>query len=458
MNMRTSIAALVGVALLATVAAAQTPPQGTPPPADAGASPPVGTGLPPEAIEKLVAPIALYPDVLVAQILPASTYAIQIVQAARWLREKPDLSKLGDQPWEAPVLSLCHYPDVLYKMDQDLDWTNALGAAFLDQQKDVLETIQRLRERANKAGMLQTTPQQTIVVERETVRIVPTQENVVYVPTYNPEVIVVDDDDDDDHVWGTVAASALSFGAGMALGAWLDMDCDWHGGCAAFCRPGYWGGWPHRGAVAWGDDWVAGVGPRRGVIAGDDRGVAWGPRGGVAWGENGAAWRRRPGPVPGPYYGGRYSNYSRYSPNRSRASIGNDVNVNRNNINIDRGDNTFARGGDRNRINGGDSNRFNGGDRRPDNNRPGQGYGDRSRMDGGRDSNRRDGGYGSGNSGRGAYDNRGSSYGGSRDRSNYGGNSSAFGDSRGGRQIQRDSSRGRSSRSFSGGGGGGRRR
>ncbi len=114
-----------------------------------------GTGLPPEELEKILAPIALYPDVLLAQLLPAATFPLDIVQAARWLRSKADMSKLQDQPWNSSVLALCNYPDILYKMDEDLDWTNALGAAFLDQQKDVMETIQDLRRRAQASGALE---------------------------------------------------------------------------------------------------------------------------------------------------------------------------------------------------------------------------------------------------------------------------------------------------------------
>ncbi len=111
-----------------------------------------GGGLTQDELKDLLGPIALYPDVLLAQILPASTFPTEIVMAARWLRTKPDMSKLTDQPWDPSVLALCNYPSVIEMMDKDLDWTNALGAAFLSQQQDVMNTIQDLRREAQASG------------------------------------------------------------------------------------------------------------------------------------------------------------------------------------------------------------------------------------------------------------------------------------------------------------------
>ncbi len=309
-----------------------------------------GETLPPEEIARLVAPIALYPDVLIAQILPAATFPTDVVMAARWLQTKPDMAKLDEQSWDASVKALCRYPTVLQKLDADLEWTNALGAAFLDQGDDVMDAIQEARKTAQERGVLQTTKEQTIVVEQEVVRIVPTQPNVVYVPQYSPQVIYIDDDDDDDvSVAGAATAAAVSFGAGMALGAWLDMDCGWHGHGVYYCKPGYWGGYAHLGAIAVGDDWVAGVGPRRAFAAGEDRGFYAGPRGAAVWGENGgAAWRRPAGVAPRPVYSGRYAGYgNRTQVNRSGNFSNNQINYNRNNINIDRGDRTNIGGGSR---------------------------------------------------------------------------------------------------------------
>jgi hypothetical protein len=121
------------------------------------------------------------------------------------------------------------------------------------------------------------------------------------------------------------------------------------------CRPGYWGGWHYRGAVAWDDDWVAARGPRRGFVAGENGGAYLGPRGAAVWGGDGhgAAWRRPVG-APLPAYSGRYANYANVSGNRRNLVAGNEINVNRNNVNIDRGDRTMIQGGDRAYASGGD--------------------------------------------------------------------------------------------------------
>src|SRR5262249_21175458 len=121
-------------------------------------------------LEQLVAPIALYPDDLVAQVLMASTYPLEIVEAARWAK-KPEIAKLkGDaldkelakQEWDPSVKSLVPFPQVLQNMDEKLDWTQKLGDAVLAQQKDVMDAIQRLRKRAQDAGNLKTDDKQTI--------------------------------------------------------------------------------------------------------------------------------------------------------------------------------------------------------------------------------------------------------------------------------------------------------
>jgi hypothetical protein len=324
---------------------------------------PAAEGLPASELEKLVAPIALYPDVLIAQILPASTFPTDIVMAARWLRTKPDPNEIVKRPWDVSVLALCNYPDVIFKLDEDFEWTNALGAAFLNQQDDVMKAIQTARELAQERELLKTTPQQTVVVEEETIRIVPTETNTVYVPQYAPQIVYVDDDDDDDDDDAWVGA-AIGFGTGLALGSWLNMDCNWYGGCVAYCRPGYWGGWAHHGAVAWSDDWVAGVGPRGGFIAGEDRGIAVGPYRGAAWGPNGGAvWRRPAVATPLPAYTGRYAGYSGYGGNYGNRNIsGNTINRNINNVNVDRG-NRVSVGGDRTNLGGGNRTNIGGGDR-----------------------------------------------------------------------------------------------
>jgi hypothetical protein len=321
--------------------------------------------LSPAELGQLVAPIALYPDVLVAQILPAATFPTDVVMAARWVRSNPDMNQLDQKPWDESVKTLCHYPGVLFKLDEDLEWTNALGAAFLAQGDDVMAAIQAGRESAQSQGLLQTNQQQTIVVEDQTIRIVPTQTDVVYVPQYNPQVVYVDSGVSTGTIFAT---SAISFGTGFALGAWLDMDCNWHGHNVYYCQPSYWGGWPHRGTVAWGNGWAAGVGPHGGFAVGQDRGFVAGPRHGAAWGPNGAAvWHRPPVATPRPAYTGRYASYgNRYGGQAGGRNISNNqVNVNRNmnNVNIDRGNRTNIAGGSRTNVSGGNRTTAGAGDR-----------------------------------------------------------------------------------------------
>lgn len=331
-----------------------------------------------DQVKELVAPIALYPDVLIAQILPAATFPTDIVQAARWVEKNPDLKGIDEQRWDPSVLSICRYKPVLDKMNSDLDWTNALGAAFLDQPEDVMNAIQELRKSAEASGVLKDTPQQLVVEEQDIIRIVPAEKEVVYVPQYNPQIIYVDEDDDEDDVdvdyGGALAAGAIGFGVGMAMGCWLDNDCDWHGHYVYGCRPGYWGGWGYCGSVNWDNDWYAARGPRRGFVKGENGGVAWGPNGRAVWGEHGAGVWRRPGGYYGrPAYTGRYAgyNYGNVSGNRRNVVAGNTINRNDVNVNVDRGDRTNIRGGDRTNI-GGDRTNIGGGDRtRPGADRPG---------------------------------------------------------------------------------------
>jgi hypothetical protein len=336
-----------------------------------------------DQIKALVAPIALYPDVLVSQILPAATFPTDIVQAARWVEKNPDLKGIDEQRWDPSVLSICRYRPILDKLNNDLDWTNALGAAFLDQPDDVMIAIQELRKSAEASGVLKDTPQQLVVEEEEVIRIVPAEKEVIYVPQYNPQIIYVDDDDDDDDddYDGALAAGAIGFGAGLAMGCWLDNDCDWDNHYVVGCRPGSWHGWGYAGAVNWDDDWYAARGPRRGFVKGEDGGVAWGPNGRAVWGENGSGVWRRPGGYYGrPAYTGRYAgyNYGNVSGNRRNVAAGNTINRNDVDVNIDRGDRTNIRGGDRTNVGGdrtnigGDRTNIGGGDRnQPGGNRPG---------------------------------------------------------------------------------------
>jgi len=199
-----------------------------------------------EQIAQLVAPIALYPDDLLAQILMASTYPLEIVEAERWLKQNPGLKgnsldqALLEKNWDVSVKSLCQYPEVLSSMSQNLDSTAQLGDAFLSQQQDVMDTIQELRAKAQDQGTLKTTEQQTVTVDPADPQIIviqPTNPEVVYVPAYNPTVVY--------GAWpypayqpyswyypgAVLAGAAIGFGVGYAVGSsWGWSNCNWHGG------------------------------------------------------------------------------------------------------------------------------------------------------------------------------------------------------------------------------------
>ncbi len=153
------------------------------------------TSLPPEQLNKLVAPIALYPDALVAQILAASAYPTQIVEADRMARENPGLKgrdlaeEVDRQDWDPSVKSLVEFPTVLANLDRDLSWTSELGEAYRNQPDDVMQAIQYMRHKAYNAGNLRSTPQQRVYEQGPNVDIQPADPDVVYVPTYNPAYV-----------------------------------------------------------------------------------------------------------------------------------------------------------------------------------------------------------------------------------------------------------------------------
>ena len=150
-------------------------------------------------LEAMVAPVALYPDSLLSQLLMASTYPLDVVEAARWRKSNPSLKDkaledaLQKQPWDASVKSLTAFPDVLDRMSQDLTWTQKLGDAFLGQQKELLAAVQTLRQKAKSSGHLESNKQQTVKTEtqenKQVIVIEPANPEVVYVPTYQPTVV-----------------------------------------------------------------------------------------------------------------------------------------------------------------------------------------------------------------------------------------------------------------------------
>lgn len=146
----------------------------------------------PAELEKLVDRIALYPDDLVTIILPASTNPLQLVQADRYLeKRKKDPKAPLDDKWDDPVKSLLNYPEVVKMMSNDLDWTSALGEAVVANQGAVLEAVQAFRRKTQAAGNLKSDAKQVVVVEKEIIKIVPADPQVIYVPQYNPSTVVV---------------------------------------------------------------------------------------------------------------------------------------------------------------------------------------------------------------------------------------------------------------------------
>ncbi|WP_407670926.1 DUF3300 domain-containing protein [Paraburkholderia franconis] len=215
----------------------------------------------PEEIEALVAPIALYPDSVLAQVLMASTYPLEIVYAARWVKANPNVKgeaavkAVENQPWDTSVKSLVAFPQILEPMSDKLDWAQRLGDAFLAQQKEVFAAVQRLRARAKDSGNLKSNEQQNVIVEpapagsqttSTIVRIEPANPEVIYVPAYNPTVVY--------GAWsypayppyywppypayypgyypGAALATGFAFGIGIAAAGAIFSDCNscWGGG------------------------------------------------------------------------------------------------------------------------------------------------------------------------------------------------------------------------------------
>lgn len=148
-----------------------------------------------EELTQMLAPIALYPDALTAQILMASTYPLEVVEADRWRDRNSQLSgseldnALLDKPWDPSIKALCHFPQILASLSDKLDQTRKLGDAFLGQEEEVMATVQELRRKAQEQGNLKTTTEQKVIVEREVIRIEPADPQVVYVPVYDPAYV-----------------------------------------------------------------------------------------------------------------------------------------------------------------------------------------------------------------------------------------------------------------------------
>jgi len=222
-------------------------------------------------LEKLVAPIALYPDPLIATLLPASAYPLEVVQAARFVKDTNNIAKLDAQPWDPNVKEVAHFPDVIAQMSDNIEWMNDLGDAFVNQPKELMDAVQTMRSKAQASGSLKTTPEQvvvvtnsfttnvveqkTVIVTNQVVQIQPAQPEVIYVPQYNPTVVYAGYPVAYPGYYyppasSVAAASVVSFGVGIAVGAIAANNCDWHGG-GVYVGPrgGVWAGGGGHGDV-----------------------------------------------------------------------------------------------------------------------------------------------------------------------------------------------------------------
>jgi len=219
----------------------------------------------------LVAPIALYPDALVAQILAAATFPDQVAVADYWINQNQQLTgsalmqAVDKQTWDVSVKALTQFPKVLDNLAKNLTWTSSLGEAYHNQASEVMAAIQTLRAKAKAAGILKSTPQMTVAQQTpETIVIQPANPQVVYVPEYNPAVIYGTPYVTPGYTAGDVAAaSVIGFGAGVALGAlagggccgwgWNSWNCNWSGGAVVYNHNSFYGNTAWHGGYYNGD-------------------------------------------------------------------------------------------------------------------------------------------------------------------------------------------------------------
>ncbi len=173
-----------------------------------------------QELDDLLAPIALYPDPLLAQMLPAATYPTEIADAEAWLNSGGDVSNIDQWDWAESVRAIAHYPDVLKMMAENMDWTANLGDAFLNQPEDVANSIQRLRQQARDTGNLMSSNEQSVMAEGVSILIVPAQPQYIYVPVYDPVIVYV-------RRRAPGISPFITFRFRLLLGGWLDMDFDW---------------------------------------------------------------------------------------------------------------------------------------------------------------------------------------------------------------------------------------
>lgn len=243
----------------------------------ADSAPPARQPLDPGQLEQLVAPIALYPDALVAEVLAAATYPQQVAAADRWRQTQgyrtPDQIASGAdaEDWDPSVKALTAFPQVLAQMDRNLEWTTDLGNAYYNQPQDVLEAVQVMRHRAQAAGTLRSTPQEVVRYDEGNIVLAPPDPQLVYVPTYNPWTVygAAVSPYPGFSLWGAIAGMAgalpLRYGLGIAMSAftqpwgWLAWGLDWLGHALLFNHAAYYShsstvadwGFPHRGFYAY---------------------------------------------------------------------------------------------------------------------------------------------------------------------------------------------------------------
>jgi hypothetical protein len=254
------------------------------PAAPAGAAPPLDEA----QMDYLVGPIALYPDDLVAIILPASTSPLQIVQADRYLDQRKSDPKLPiDDKWDDPVKSLLNYPEVVKKMSNDLDWTSALGEAVVADQGAVLEGVQSFRRRAQAAGNLKSDGKQVVTVEKEVIVIEPADPQVIYVPQYTPSTVVTYGVAP---VYGYYPAPYPSYYYPYAPGAAMAAGVIWGAAIGAAWSGNHYGYGGGNNTINVNRNTNVNTGNRNTVNA--NRGGGAGAQGGTAWKSN-----KQPGQV-----------------------------------------------------------------------------------------------------------------------------------------------------------------
>lgn len=251
------IARFAVLALIPLVLLAQQPPpsdQAPPPPPLPEQGPAAGTQplLSAQQLDDLVAPVALYPDNLLSQILVASTYPLEVVEAQQWLQQNPNLqgqalmNAAKQQNWDPSIQALVMFPDVLMRLNSDIRWTTELGNAFLAQQPDVMAAVQRMRARAQANGKLMSNSQQNVTTQTQNgqtvIQIVPTNPDVIYVPAYNPYWVWGPPVYVYPPVWYPGIDVGFVFGPGIFIGGFF----------------GGWGGWGW-GGWGWGFNWFGGA-------------------------------------------------------------------------------------------------------------------------------------------------------------------------------------------------------